>query len=117
MNSPLETNIPALRADSGRQAAATVEKKHNREPARDWKSGATVGNVARVDASETSRHRWPNEYRDGARCAFLQRHDGKREGGGYPLAFHGWPLDRRNAWFAGFNVGFHDRLRLLQERR
>jgi hypothetical protein len=88
MNSPLETNIPALRADSGRQAAATVEKKHNREPARDWKSGATVGNVARVDASETSRHRWPNEYRD-----------------------------RRNAWFAGFNVGFHDRLRLLQERR
>ena len=29
----------------------------------------------------------------------------RREPGGYPLGFHQWPLDRRNAWFAGFNVG------------
>ena len=29
----------------------------------------------------------------------------RREPGGYPLGFHQWPFDRRNAWFAGFNVG------------
>ena len=50
------------------------------------------------------RQRWPTEFRDGARGAFLMRFDGQREPGGYPLGFHGWPLERRNAWFAGFNV-------------
>jgi hypothetical protein len=61
------------------------------------------------------REQWPAEFRDGARCGFLQRYDGDREAGGYPRGFHRWPLDRRNAWFAGFNVGFHDRLRLARE--
>jgi hypothetical protein len=63
----------------------------------------------------TLRAQWPAEYRDGARCAFLLRFDGDREQGGYPRGFHGWPLERRNAWFTGFNVGFHDRLRLARE--
>ena len=60
------------------------------------------------------RQRWPAEFRDGARCALLMRFDGERERGGYPLGFHGWPLERRNVWWAGFNRGFHDRLRLMQ---
>jgi len=63
----------------------------------------------------TLRAQWPAEYRDGARCALLLRFDGDREQGGYPRGFHGWPLERRNAWFTGFNVGFHDRLRLARE--
>jgi hypothetical protein len=63
------------------------------------------------------RARWPTELRDGARYAFLRRFYGDREAGGYPFDFHTWPLDRRNAWFAGFNVGFHDRLRLAQEEK
>jgi hypothetical protein len=66
-------------------------------------------------ASAMLRERWPDEWRDGARCAFLRRFDGEREKGGYPKGFHQWPLDRRNAWCAGFNVGFHDRLRLARE--
>jgi hypothetical protein len=61
------------------------------------------------------RERWPAEYRDGARCAFLMRFDGDREAGGYPRGFHQWPLGLRNAWYAGFSVGFHDRLRLARE--
>jgi hypothetical protein len=67
-------------------------------------------------ASEVARleQRWPNEFRDGARCAFLRRFDGHRQEGGYPVGFRNWPLERRNAWFAGFNRGFHDRLGLLQ---
>jgi hypothetical protein len=62
----------------------------------------------------TLREHWPAEYCDGARCAFLLRFDGDREQGGYPRGFHEWPLDRRNAWFAGFNQGFHDRLQLAR---
>jgi hypothetical protein len=59
--------------------------------------------------------RWPQEFNDGARSAFLQRCNGPREKGGYPLGFHGWPLARRDAWFAGFNCGRLDRLRLEEE--
>lgn len=57
------------------------------------------------------RDRWPDEFRDGARCAFLRSFDGERGAGGYPPCFHRWPLERRNAWHAGFNLGFHQRLR------
>ena len=61
------------------------------------------------------REQWPAEFRDGARCGFLLRFDGEREKGGYPRGFHLWPRERRNVWFAGFNRGFHDRLRFAQE--
>jgi hypothetical protein len=61
------------------------------------------------------RQRWSDEFKDGARCAFLRRFDGEREKGGYPIGFHHWKLDRRNAWYAGFNCGFHDRLRLVEK--
>jgi hypothetical protein len=45
----------------------------------------------------TLKERWPAEYRDGARCAFLLKFDGDREKGGYPRGFHAWPLERRDA--------------------
>jgi hypothetical protein len=67
------------------------------------------GEVARL------KRLWSDEFRDGARCAFLRQFDGDREAGGYPRGFHRWSLDRRNAWIAGFNVGFHDRPRLARE--
>ena len=51
------------------------------------------------------RERWPDEFNDGARCAFIRRADGKREAGGDPAGFHAWAPERRNAWFSGFNVG------------
>ena len=34
------------------------------------------------------RSRWPEEFRDGARCAFLRAFPGERERGGYPRGFH-----------------------------
>ena len=58
---------------------------------------------------------WPTEFADGERCAFLQRFAGEREKGGYPLGFHGWPLHRRNAWFAGFNFGLLEHAQVLME--
>jgi hypothetical protein len=63
------------------------------------------------DDCRSSQERLPSEFRDGARCGFLQRHEGPRDPGGYPPGFKHWQLERRNAWFAGFNVGFHDRSR------
>lgn len=58
---------------------------------------------------------WPNEFADGERCAFLQRYAGTREPGGYPLGFHRWPLERRNAWYCGVNFGLVERERALLE--
>jgi hypothetical protein len=62
------------------------------------------------------RARWQAEFDDGARCAYLLKFPGPRAPGGYPIGFSDWPLDRQNAWFAGFNRGFHDRLRRSSER-
>jgi hypothetical protein len=50
-----------------------------------------------------------------ARCGFAQTHEGPREPGGYPLGFHEWPLEKRNAWYAGYNVGRIDRVRFQEE--
>jgi hypothetical protein len=80
---------------------------------------AALGPVARHSEAARLclelREQRPIEWRDGARCAFLLRFDGDREQGGYPRGFHRWPQRRRNAWFAGFNKGYHDRMRVLQE--
>jgi len=58
---------------------------------------------------ERLRAAWPAEFNDGARCAFMGKYNGARELGGYPKGFHDWPLDRRNAWYAGWNCGDIDR--------
>jgi hypothetical protein len=62
------------------------------------------------------RARWQSEFDDGARAAYLLKFPGERESGGYPAGFHSWPLNRQNAWYAGFNRGFHDRVGLSRER-
>jgi hypothetical protein len=60
----------------------------------------------RIAAEERARIKlaYPDEFRDGARRAF----NGVKR---YPRRFAVWPLERRNAWFAGFNVGYCDRKR------
>jgi hypothetical protein len=47
---------------------------------------------------------YPEEYNDGARRGY----SGDKL---YPLRFNDWSLERRNAWFAGWNVGYCDRKR------
>jgi hypothetical protein len=61
------------------------------------------------------RDGWPDEFRNGARLGFLGRADDEREAGGYPVGFHAWPLDRRNAWFVGFNRGRLDRSHVTRQ--
>jgi hypothetical protein len=58
---------------------------------------------------EALRSRWPDEFRDGARCGLLREYPGDRERGGYPRGFLQWPLERRNSWYAGFNLGHNQR--------
>jgi hypothetical protein len=58
---------------------------------------------------------WPDEFRDGERCAFLRKFKGKRESGGFPLGFHTWPLERKNSWYCGYNIGLIERQRALVE--
>lgn len=63
------------------------------------------------DEREIIRNRWPVEWRDGLECGFLQNYEGERDSAGYPKGFHKWTLEWRNAWYAGFNLGFHERVK------
>jgi hypothetical protein len=49
--------------------------------------------------------RWPEEFRLGYRFGFRGKADPPCDEASYPAGFHGWPLERRNAWFCGFNSG------------
>jgi hypothetical protein len=51
------------------------------------------------------KSKFPAEFRDGVRAAFLGKGDGQREPGDCPINFHGWPIEQRNAWYAGYNIG------------
>ena len=59
---------------------------------------------------------WPAEFGAGVRAAF-SFFPAEHEPGGYPRGFHRWPLERRDAYFAGFNLGFCERRRLRDEAR
>jgi hypothetical protein len=73
-------------------------------------------NTARNEAQRARlKSSWPDEFRDGERCAFLRKFKGKRESGGFPLGFHTWPLERKNSWYCGYNIGLIERQRALVE--
>lgn len=48
---------------------------------------------------------WPEEFRLGYRFGFRREADQPCDTAGYPLGLHAWLLDRRNAWWCGFNRG------------
>ena len=51
----------------------------------------------------------PEVYRDGELAGLGKLPPRPRERGGYPRGFHDGPLNKRNAWLAAFNVGYHAR--------
>jgi hypothetical protein len=53
----------------------------------------------------------PDAFDQGVRDGLTLKVDGPREAGGYPRGFHQWPTARRNAYYAGYNVGRTKRLR------
>ncbi|WP_292533533.1 hypothetical protein [Methylocystis sp.] len=80
------------------------------------KTGTAPPNPERSQRAQKQRialrQAWPEDFDRGARDGLMQQFDGLREKGGYPLGFHNWPLQRRNAYFAGYNKGRLDRLSL-----
>jgi hypothetical protein len=52
------------------------------------------------------RAAYPAEFTDGAKLGFSTGAEGPREQGMYPLGFHQWDLQRRNAWFCGWYAGY-----------
>jgi hypothetical protein len=63
------------------------------------------------------REAYPAEFNDGVRIGFFGEAKTERDptGGGYPHGFHQWSIDRRNAWFCGFNRGYIKRKQAEQE--
>ena len=47
----------------------------------------------------------PDAYNDGLLVGMGIK-EGPREPGNYPKGFHQWELEKRNAWFAGANLGY-----------
>jgi hypothetical protein len=56
------------------------------------------------DERERIRRAYPTEFSDGAKRAY-------RRDPHYPPGFQQWPIERRDAWFGGFNLGLCDRRR------
>lgn len=64
-----------------------------------------------LDEIERLRKLYPFQFNDGVAVGLGSNLPGLREPWGYPAGFHGWPLDRRNAWFAGFNFSYSRSMR------
>jgi hypothetical protein len=70
---------------------------------------------------QLERKRWrsayPDEFDDGFGIGLFGKAESGRDPGGgeYPLGFHEWSVNRRNAWFSGSNLGYVRRLRIDSE--
>jgi hypothetical protein len=82
---------------------APVEKRPS-DPEREAKANAARARI---------KGNFPDEFADGERCGLFQKFEGSREPGGYPKGFHQWPIPRRNAWWAGYNLGRSERFEKL----
>jgi hypothetical protein len=67
---------------------------------------------------QLERKRWRAAYLDEFNNGFEIGFFGKAKsaardpaGGDYPLGFHAWSKNRKDAWFCGFNLGYVKRLR------
>jgi hypothetical protein len=53
--------------------------------------------------------RFPGEFEHGYRTGYLGENQPPCDVAGYMIGYHAWPLVRKNAWFAGFNLGHIER--------
>jgi hypothetical protein len=49
--------------------------------------------------------KFPKEFERGYRYGVTGGVQPECDAAGYPYGFREWSLDRRNAWWAGFNIG------------
>lgn len=53
--------------------------------------------------------KYPAEFEHGYRSGFTGEFQKPCDAGGYPIGFHTWELVRKNAWYAGWNLGCVER--------
>jgi len=53
--------------------------------------------------------KYPEEFEHGYLSGFTGEHQKPRDAAGYMIGHHTWPAERKNAWFAGFNLGHAER--------
>jgi hypothetical protein len=49
--------------------------------------------------------KFPSEFEHGYRTGYLGENQPPCDAAGYMIGHHTWPLDRKNAWYAGWNLG------------
>jgi hypothetical protein len=49
--------------------------------------------------------KYPEEFEHGYRFGLTGEYQPPCDAAGYPIGFHTWELLRRNAWWAGWNLG------------
>jgi hypothetical protein len=49
--------------------------------------------------------RFPQAFEHGYRTGYLGEFQHSCDAAGYMIGHHTWPIERRNAWFAGWNLG------------
>jgi hypothetical protein len=49
--------------------------------------------------------KYPAEFRHGYLSGYTGENQPRCDAAGYMIGHHTWPLERKNAWFAGWNLG------------
>lgn len=52
---------------------------------------------------------FPIEYEHGYLSGFTGEPQAPCDAAGYPIGLNDWPIERRNSWFAGWNLGNSER--------
>jgi hypothetical protein len=68
-------------------------------------SGASMAEKVRAALCE----KFPREFEHGYRTGYVGEFQHPCDAAGYMIGHHAWPLARKNAWFAGFNLGHSER--------
>ena len=49
--------------------------------------------------------KYPAEFRHGYLSGYTREYQPPCDAAGYMIGHHTWPLERKNAWFVGWNLG------------
>jgi hypothetical protein len=89
-----------------RRERGGIPAKADRNSSPGYRGGcATTAGQAQATRAEY-REKFPQEVEHGFLSGFTGEFQQPCDAAGYPPGFHSWPLERRNAWWAGANLGY-----------
>jgi hypothetical protein len=59
--------------------------------------------------------KFPDEFEHGYRTGYLGENQPPCDAAGYMIGHHTWPLERKNSWFTGWNLGNVESARPVRE--